>query len=140
MKLVVVSSTPGINSFPSGSFLFSNTQLCATLNAANDACDFPHWEPNSRFLVIVANGSGGQVPVGDSIQLVSSSFEGGLFATNAIELDTHTKTQGPMFASNEIFDNTVFAQTWPLIDVPIGMPGAVVTEATPDAPCCYTGG
>ena len=39
----------------------------------------PHWDPNSRFLVIVANGNGGQVPVGDSIQLVSSSFEGGLF-------------------------------------------------------------
>ncbi len=122
-----------------GSFLISNTQFCATITAANDACDFPHWEPNSRFLVIVANGDGGQVPVGDSIQLVSSSFEGGLFATNSIELDTHTRTEGPMIGGTVIMDNTVYANTWPLINVPIGMPGTIVVDALPDAPGDYSG-
>ena len=125
-----------------GTMLITNTQLCATINAAGDSCDYAHWEPNSRFLVFVVNGSGGngdQVPIGDSIQLVNSGLEGGLFATNTIELDTHTKTQGPMFGSNEIFDNTVFAQTWPLITVPIGMPGTIVTEAAPDPPSGFSG-
>ena len=122
-----------------GTFLFHNTQLCATITAAGDTCDFPHWDPNSTFLVIVADGDGGQVPVGDSIQLVSSSFEGGLFAKNAIELDTHSKTEGPMFSGNVIMDNTVFAQTWPLVTVPVGMPGTIITDAPPDAPSDFSG-
>jgi hypothetical protein len=125
--------------YVSGTVLFQNTQLCATITAANDACDFPHWGPNSRFLVFVANGSGGQVPVGDSIQLVSSSFEGGLFGTNTIELDTHTQTEGPMFSGNVIMDNTVYARTWPLVNVPVGMPGTIIVDAPPDAPGDYSG-
>jgi hypothetical protein len=122
-----------------GTFLISNTQFCATINAANDGCAFPSWDPNSRFLVIVANGNGGQVPVGDSIQIVSSGFEGGLFATNTIELDTHSQTEGPMFAANVIMDNTVFANTWPLVTVPVGMPGTIITDAPPDPPSDYSG-
>jgi hypothetical protein len=122
-----------------GTFLIKNTQLCATITAAGDACDFPHWDPSSRFLVIVANGIGGQVPTGDSIEVKSSSFEGGLFGTNSIELDTHSQTQGPMFSGNVIFDNTVSAKTWPLINVPIGMPGTIVTDAPPDPPSNFAG-
>jgi hypothetical protein len=122
-----------------GTFLFQNTQLCATITAAHDACDFPSWDPNSRFLVIVADGSGGQVPTGDSIQLVSSDFEGGLFGTNTIELDTHSQTEGPMFSGNVIMDNTVYARTWPLVNVPVGMPGTIVVDAPPDPPGNYSG-
>jgi hypothetical protein len=122
-----------------GTFLIKNTQLCATITAAGDACDFPNWDPNSRFLVIVANGNGGQVPAGDSIEIKSASFEGGLFGTNTIELDTHSETQGPMFSGNVIFANTVWAHTWPLISVPIGMPGTVVTDAQPDPPTNFSG-
>jgi hypothetical protein len=125
-----------------GTLLFANTQLCADLNAAQTACDFPSWQPNSRFLVFVANGVGGngqQVPTGDSIQLVSSSFEGGLFGKNTIEANTTSRTQGPMFAGNEILDQTVYARTFPLIDVPVGMPGTIITEAPPDAPSGFTG-
>jgi hypothetical protein len=122
-----------------GTFLLKTTQLCATITAAGDVCDFAHWDPASRFLVIVANGSGGQVPVGDSIQLVSANFEGGLFGTNTIELDTHSQTEGPMFSGNVIMDNTVFAQTWPLVTVPVGMPGTIVTDAPPDQPSNFSG-
>ena len=125
--------------YTSGTFLFQNTQLCATITAAGDACDFPHWDPSSRFMVIVANGSGGQVPTGDSIQVVSSGFEGGLFGTNTIELDTHSQTEGPMFSGNVIMDNTVYARTWPLITVPLGMPGTIITDAPPDAPVDFSG-
>jgi len=122
-----------------GTFRFQNTQLCATVTSANDTCDFDHWEPNSTFLVIVANGSGGQVPVGDSIQLVSSSFEGGLFATKAIELDTHSATEGPMLGGNVVFDNTIFARTWPLIDLPGGIPSTEPLEYSADPPSDYSG-
>ncbi len=125
--------------YTGGSFLFQNTQLCATITAAGDACDFPHWDPSTNFLVIVANGNGGQVPVGDSIQIVSSDFEGGLFGTNTIELDTHSETEGPMFSSNVIMDNTVYARTWPLVTVPVGMPGTIVVDAPPDAPSNFSG-
>jgi hypothetical protein len=125
-----------------GTLLLSNTQLCATITADNTGCDFANWKPNERFLVFVANGTGGngqQVPTGDSIQLVSSSFEGGLFATNAIEVNTTSKTEGPMLGGTVILDQTVFASTWPLIEVPVGMPGTIVTEAPPDPPSGYTG-
>jgi hypothetical protein len=125
-----------------GTLLIANTQLCADINAAGTACDFAAWQPNSKFLVFVANGSGGngqQVPTGDSIQIVSSSFEGGLFATNAIEVNTTSKTQGPMLGGTVILDQTVDAHTWPLINVPVGMPGTIVTEAPPDAPTNFAG-
>jgi hypothetical protein len=62
-----------------------------------------------------------------------------LFGTNAIELDTHSETEGPMFSGNVIMDNTVFARTWPLITVPIGMPGTIITDAPPDAPSDFSG-
>jgi hypothetical protein len=125
-----------------GTLLISNTQFCADINAAGKACDFPVWQPNSRFLVFVVNGSGGngqQVPTGDSIQVVSSSFEGGLFATKAIEVNTYSKTQGPMLGGTVILDQTVYAHTWPLINVPVGMPGTIVTDAPPEPPTNYAG-
>jgi len=124
--------------YASGTVLISNTKLCATI-VNGDACNFDTWTPSTEFLVFVANGSGGQVPVGDSIQVVSSAFEGGLFGTNAIELDTSSATQGPMLAGTEVFDNSVFARTWPLVTVPVGMPGAIVTEAHPEAPGNFAG-
>jgi hypothetical protein len=123
--------------YAGGTILLSNTKLCATI--VNGACNFSSWDPTTEFLVLVANGSGGQVPVGDSIQIVSSEFEGGLFATNAIELDTQSSTEGPMLAGTEVFDNSVFARTWPIISVPVGMPGAVITEAHPEAPDSWAG-
>jgi hypothetical protein len=123
--------------YAGGTILLSNTKLCATI--VNGACNFSSWDPSTEFLVLVANGSGGQVPVGDSIQIVSSEFEGGLFATNAIELDTQSSTEGPMLAGTEVFDNSVFARTWPIISVPVGMPGAIITEAHPEAPGSWAG-
>jgi Tfp pilus assembly protein PilX len=119
-----------------GTFLLSNTKLCAGI--ANGTCDFNSWNPNSEMLVIVANGNGGQVTTGDSIQLKSSFFEGGLWATNAIELNTSSQTEGPMVGSNVILENTVFARTWPAVTVPAGMPGNPVIYAQADPPTGYS--
>jgi Tfp pilus assembly protein PilX len=122
-----------------GTMLIKTTSLCATINATYDACDFATWNPNTTFLVFVANGNGGQVPTGDSIQLVSADFEGGLFATNAIELDTSSQSEGPMLGGFEVLDNTVFARTWPIISAPSGMPGVTIVYAQPDPPSGYSG-
>jgi hypothetical protein len=120
-----------------GTLLIKTTQLCTSV--LNGVCDFAHWNASANFLVFVANGSGGQVPPGDSIQLVSANFEGGLFATNAIELDTHSESEGPMLGGYVVLDNTVYAHTWPLIEVPAGMPGTVIVDAPPDPPGGYSG-
>jgi hypothetical protein len=119
-----------------GTFLVSNTKLCAVI--VNGDCDFDSWNPNNDIFVVVSNGNGGQVPTGDSVRLVSSSFQGGLWASNAIELDTSSQSQGPMVGGNVILDNSVTARTWPAITVPTGMPGVLVVYAQPDAPTGYT--
>jgi hypothetical protein len=119
-----------------GTFLMAQTKLCAV--ATIDSCDFDTWDPNTNMLVIVANGNGGQVPTGDSIQLVSSYFEGGLWATNAVELDNASQSEGPMVGGNIILSNTVYARPWPLMSVPVGMPGSIVVYAQPDPPTGYS--
>jgi hypothetical protein len=120
-----------------GTFLVSNTMLCGGITGSN--CDFNAWNPNTEMLVIVANGNGGQVPSGDGIQLVSSYFQGALWATNSIELDTHSQSEGPMMAGSEILGQTVFAHSWPLITtVPVGMPGTPTVYAQPDPPTGYS--
>jgi hypothetical protein len=124
--------------YTSGTVGIKGTKFCASI-VNGTACNFSTWNPSAEFLVFVASGQGGQVPVGDSIQVVSGEFEGGLFATYGIELDNQSSTEGPMLAGTEIFDNSVYARTWPLVTVPVGMPGAVVTEAHPDPPSGYTG-
>src|SRR6266550_681847 len=50
----------------SGTFL-ANGSLCASVSGAS--CDFPSWNPNFDMFMVVANGNGGQVNTGDSIQL-----------------------------------------------------------------------
>ncbi len=119
-----------------GTVLLSNTKLCAEI--ANGTCDFDTWNPNTKVLMFVANGNGGQVPTGDSIQLVNSYFQGGLWASNAIELDTSSQSEGPMMGGNVILDNTVYARTWPSLTVPVGMPGTLVVYAQPDPPTSYS--
>jgi hypothetical protein len=51
-------------------------------------------------LVVPANGPGGiHVPTGDSIQLVSATFQGALYGTNAVEIDTTSQAIGPIVGS-----------------------------------------
>ena len=44
-----------------------------------------------------------------------------------------------MLGGTVILDQTVYAQTWPLINVPVGMPGTIVTDAPPDPPSNFAG-
>ena len=120
-----------------GTFNISNTMFCGGISGGS--CDFNTWNPNTEMFVVVANGNGGQVPSGDSIQAVSSYFQGAFWGTNAIELDTHSQSEGPMVAGTEIIGQTVYAHSWPLITtVPVGMPGTPTVYAQPDPPTAYS--
>ncbi len=120
-----------------GTFNISNTMFCGGISGGS--CDFNAWNPNTEMFVVVANGNGGQVPSGDSIQAVSSYFQGAFWGTNAIELDTHSQSEGPMVAGTEIIGQTVYAHSWPLITtVPVGMPGTPTVYAQPDPPTAYS--
>jgi hypothetical protein len=85
----------------SGTLLVKNSKLCA--HVAAGGCDSAGWDPNTTMLVVVANGPGGiQVPVGDSVQLVSSTFQGALYGTNAVEIDTTSQAIGPIVRQHRL--------------------------------------
>jgi hypothetical protein len=122
-----------------GTLLIKNTKLCAVADTDGN-CDTTHWDPNSRLLVFAADGNGGQVPVGDSIQLVSATLQGALYATNAIDNDTTSAVIGPMIGSTVSLGQSV-TTSFPAINiVPTGMPSLQNTiYAQPRAPTGYTG-
>ena len=119
----------------SGTFLLMNSRMCAGLNAERSDCDFTSWNPNTEMLVVVADGDGGQVPAGDSIQLKSSRWQGGLYATRNIELDTTSQSEGPMIAGEIIIGQSVKTYTFPSIQTaPPGLPGNPNAYAEPQPP------
>ena len=124
----------------SGTFLVKNTKFCGGISADGTTCDFNTWNPNTEMLIVVAAGSGGQVPTGDSIQLVSAYFQGGLWGEQNIELDTTSQTEGPMIAGTEVVGQKVITHAFPIIEeIPVGAPGVPVVYADPDPPSNYVG-
>jgi hypothetical protein len=107
--------------YASGTILMKNEKFCAV--AGGGKCDVNSWDPNTRMLTLVANGSGGQVPAGDGIQLKNAYFQGALYATNAVELDTNSENQGPIVAASYSLGQKVNA-SWPAItQAQPGIPG-----------------
>jgi hypothetical protein len=122
-----------------GTLLIKNTKLCAVADASGN-CDTAHWNPNTRLLVFAADGNGGQVPVGDSIQLVSATLQGALYGTNAIDNDTTSNVIGPMIGSTVALGQSVTTSFPAITIVPTGMPSLQYTiYAQPRAPTGYTG-
>jgi hypothetical protein len=117
----------------SGTLLVKNTKFCGGIKSDGTGCDYTNWDPNHEMLVIVAAGSGGQLPVGDSIQCVSAHYQGGLWAEYNIELDTTCQTEGPMIAGTEVIGQSTLTHAFPLIEeIPVGAPGVPVVYADPD--------
>jgi hypothetical protein len=89
-----------------GTILLKNTILCSVVSGNN--CDTANWNPANGMLIMFANGNGSnagpesQVSTGDGIQLVSADFQGGLYATNNIDIDTTSNVQGPMISPRVI--------------------------------------
>jgi hypothetical protein len=126
--------------YVSGTLLIKNTKLCAVADPSGN-CDTAHWDPNARLLVFAADGNGGQVPVGDSIQLVSATLQGALYGTNAIENDTTSAVIGPMIASTVYLGQSVTTSFPAIKIVPNGMPSSAQNTiyAQPRAPSGYSG-
>lgn len=126
--------------YASGSILLKNVKLCG--GALNGDCDFAAWNPNTQMLTLVSNGSGGQTDVdtGVSIEVKSSSFQGALYGTNKVKLDTSSKVDGPMVGSEVVLGQSIQTDDFEAItSVPAGMPGNPAVYAQPNPPQLYSG-
>ncbi len=123
----------------SGTF-YSNGSLCAAAGSGL-ACSFSGWNPNTEMLTIVANGNGGQVTPGDSIQVVNNySIQGGLYGTNNVELGNNVNVDGPIVGSQITLSNNLTTNSFPTISVvPVGMPSNPAVYAQPNPPQMFAG-
>ena len=122
----------------SGTFL-STGSLCASISGSN--CNFASWNPDFDMLMIVANGNGGQVDPGNSIQIDNNfSYQGGLYGTNAVEFGNNVNVDGPIVGSQIILSNNLTTNAFPNISiVPVGMPSNEEVYAQPNPPQGFTG-
>jgi hypothetical protein len=122
----------------SGTFLATGS-LCASVSGS--ACAFSTWNPDTEMLTIVANGNGGQVNPGNSIQLDNNfSFQGGLYATNAVEFGNNVNIGGPVVGSQILLSNNLVTNNFPTITtVPSGMPSNQDVFAQANPPEMFAG-
>jgi len=122
----------------SGTFLISGTMCAAVLNGA---CNFAGWNPDKDLFMVVANGNGGQVNPGDSIEMENNwSWQGGLYGTNAVEFGNNDSVDGPIVGSQILLSNNLTTNAFPLINVvPIGMPSNQAVYAQPNPPQNFSG-
>jgi Tfp pilus assembly protein PilX len=122
----------------SGTFRATGS-LCASISGSD--CDFATWNPNFDMFMVVANGNGGQVNTGDSIQIDNNdSFQGGVYGTNAVEFGNNVKVDGPIVGSQILLSNNLTTNAFPTISVvPVGMPSNKDVYAQPNPPQGFTG-
>jgi hypothetical protein len=122
----------------SGTFLGTGS-LCASISGSN--CNFASWNPDFDMLMIVANGNGGQVNPGDSVQIDNNfSYQGGLYGTNAVEFGNNVNVDGPLVGSQILLSNNLTTNAFPNISiVPVGMPSNTEVYAQPNPPQGFTG-
>jgi hypothetical protein len=113
--------------------------LCASVSGSN--CNFSTWNPDFDMLMIVANGNGGQVNPGDSIEVDNNySYQGGLYGTNAVEFGNNVNVDGPIVGSQILLSNNLTTNAFPTISVvPVGMPANQEVYAQPNPPQGFTG-
>lgn len=116
----------------SGTVLMKNSKLCAMVSGSG--CTTENWNPNAKLLVIVANGSGGQVPADTGAQFVSAHFQGAVWATRAIDISTTSLVEGPLNGGPVRLGQSS-GSTFPgFTIVPVGMPGNPAVYAQPGTP------
>ena len=122
----------------SGTFL-STGSLCASISGSN--CNFASWNPDFDMLMIVANGNGGQIDPGNSIQIDNNySYQGGLYGTNAVEFGNNVNVDGPIVGSQILLSNNLNTNNFPTITtVPVGMPSNPAVYAQPNPPQGFSG-
>jgi hypothetical protein len=92
-------------------------------------------------LMIIANGTGGQVNPADSIQIQNNGqFEGGLFGNGKVEFGNNSFSDGPVMGSEIILSNNVTTHAFPTVTtVPVGMPANPTVYAQPNPPEMFAG-
>jgi hypothetical protein len=127
-----------------GTILMKNSTLCAVAQTGG-GCNTSSgaWDPNQNVLILAAHGNGSaggaqsQVSNGDSVQVVSSTFQGGLYGTNAIDIGTTSQVQGPLVSPSTIMPGQSGSFSFPTIQMlPFSVPGgtAPLPAATLSAP------
>ena len=106
------------------------------------SCVFANWNPNTEMFTIVANGTGGQVNAGDSVQFPNNAVLPGRRSSRpatSSTATTRTRT-GRSWASQIILANNVITNSFPNITtVPVGMPGNPAVYAQPNPPQFFSG-
>lgn len=127
-----------------GTFVIKNTNLCGSVSGSS--CDFSSWNPNTEMLTIVADGDGtgvtaqNDLPANTSIELKNASFQGALYASHNLQLDTTSRADGPMVAKEVVLGQSIATDSFTTIQtVPAGMPGTPLVVAQPDKPQLYSG-
>ena len=128
--------------YTSGTFLVKNTQLCGY--SAGALCTFATWDSTKDLLGLVANGNGSlpadnQVPSGDGVQVVSSYFQGAIYATNIIDIGTTATVDGPLDGSTVILGQSSSSTFSGYTFVPVGMPGNPTIYALAQLPQITSG-
>lgn len=130
----------------SGTLVIKNSKLCGKLDPANSAnCTTSDWDPNLNLITFVANGNGSsgspdnQVPVGTSVQVVSSHAQSAIYGTNIIEVGTTSLVDGPLDGSTVILGQTSNSSFPPFTIVPSGMPGNETIYAVAGDPELFSG-
>jgi hypothetical protein len=113
--------------------------LCGAVSGSS--CSVANWNPNTEMLTIVADGNGGQVNPGDSIQIDNNYwYQGGLFGTNAVEFGNNVNIDGPVIGSQILLSNNLTTNSFPTIDsVPANMPSNRTVYAQPNPPELFSG-
>ena len=121
----------------SGTFeIDGNAQLCGGIAGGN--CDFDAWDPNTDNFGIIADG---QDASGYGVKLENQArYQGSIYATHSVLLESFTKYDGPMVAGSFTLENNVETHEFPTItSVPVGWPGNPTVYAEPQPPQNYSG-
>jgi hypothetical protein len=121
----------------SGSLLVKNTKLCAY--SSGSSCTLANWDSTEDLLGFVVNGNGSvpsdnQVPAETSAHFVSAYFQGAVYATNAIEIDTTSLVDGPLDGSTVKLGQSTNSTFSGFTFVPAGMPGNPTVYALAQLP------
>jgi Tfp pilus assembly protein PilX len=136
----------------SGTMQFANQiKLCAVQSGGNCVnSGAGAWNPNTEFLLFAADGAYNtatgtcagnppSVPAGDSIQFQNSTeFQGGLYATCAVDVGQSAKVAGPIAGVTLLNGNSAQTIAFPyMTSIPFGTPGATVSSYTVGKPYAY---
>jgi hypothetical protein len=112
--------------------------MCGKRTADGTACDFSNWNPNTEMWILAAHGNNGS---GYSVVFPNNSiWEGGIYATNAINMLNNASIEGPIIGGSVAFNQNISLKPFPIITtVPEGAPGNPNVYAQPNPPGGYSG-